>query len=123
MCIRDRIALLAASENSCGYCAAAHTVLGARAGVSQSDLVAGLAGEASDPDVAAALRFARTVLRERGFVSDEDLQSVRAAGFSDGEIGEIVANVALNVFTNYFNSVGQTELDFPVVELPKRQYV
>jgi uncharacterized peroxidase-related enzyme len=118
----EQIALLAASENSCGYCAAAHTVLGARAGVSQSDLVAGLAGQASDPVVAAALRFARAVLRERGFVSDEDLESVRAAGFSDGEIGEIVANVALNVFTNYFNSVGQTDVDFPLVELPKTQY-
>ncbi|MGW1542165.1 hypothetical protein ACWCPM_18335 [Streptomyces sp. NPDC002309] len=51
-------------------------------------------------------------------MSDEDLDTVRAAGLGDGEIGEIVANVALNVFTNYFNSVGRTEVDFPPVPLP-----
>ncbi len=66
----------------------------------------------------AALEFARAVVREKGFVSDAELQAVRAAGYDVGQIGEIVANVALNVFTNYFNSVGETELDFPAVELP-----
>jgi uncharacterized peroxidase-related enzyme len=116
--VREQIALLAAAENACGYCAAAHTVLGDRAGVSGDDLAAGLTGEASDPQVAAALRFARAVIREKGFVDDDDLRTVREAGYSDGEVGEIVANVALNVFTNYFNSVGQTELDFPRVDLP-----
>jgi alkylhydroperoxidase family enzyme len=52
----------------------------------------------------------------KGFVSDDDLADVRAAGYDDGEIGEIVAAVALNTFTNYFNSVGETQLDFPAVE-------
>ncbi len=116
--VREQLALLAAAENACEYCAAAHTVLGGRAGVSDDDLAAGLAGEASDPKVAAALRFARAVIREKGFVDDAELQAVRDAGFDDGAIGEIIGNVALNVFTNYFNSVGQTELDFPAVRLP-----
>lgn len=116
--VREQIALLAAAENACGYCAAAHTVLGSRAGVSADDLAAGLAGEASDPRVEAALAFARAVIREKGFVSDAELDAVRAAGYDDGEVGEIVGNVALNVFTNYFNSVGETALDFPAVALP-----
>ena len=116
--VREQIALVAAAENSCDYCAAAHTVLGGRAGVSSEDLAGGLAGEASDPKVAAALRFARAVIREKGFASDDELEAVREAGYGDGEIGEIVGNVALNVFTNYFNSVGETELDFPAVSLP-----
>ncbi len=116
--VREQIALLAAAENACDYCAAAHTVLGARAGLGDDDLRAGLTGQASDPKVQAALEFARAVVREKGFVSDAELQAVRAAGYDDGQIGEIVANVALNVFTNYFNSVGETELDFPAVELP-----
>lgn len=119
--VREQVALLAAAENRCDYCAAAHSVLGGRAGVSEDDLRAGLAGEASDPRVAAALTFARAVIREKGFVSDAELEAVRAAGYGDGEIGEIVANVALNVFTNYFNSVGETELDFPAVDLPAAQ--
>ena len=116
--VREQIALVAAAENSCDYCYAAHHVLGARAGVSPADLAAGVHADAEDPRVAAALRFARAVLREKGFVSDADLADVRAAGYTDGDIGEIIGAVALNVFTNYFNSVGQTEVDFPAVALP-----
>ncbi|WP_033345868.1 carboxymuconolactone decarboxylase family protein [Catenuloplanes japonicus] len=113
--VQEQIALTAAVANDCGYCLAAHTVLGARAGVSEADLVAGRSARASEPRTEAALTFAKAVIDTRGFVSDDDLAAVRAAGYTDGEIGEIVAAVALNTFTNYFNSVGQTELDFPAV--------
>ncbi|MEV4279593.1 carboxymuconolactone decarboxylase family protein [Actinoplanes xinjiangensis] len=113
--VQEQIALVAAVQNECDYCLAAHTVLGARAGVSDDDLVAGRDARASDPKVEAALTFARQIIATKGFVSDEDLAAVRRAGYGDGEIGEIVAAVALNTFTNYFNSVGQTTLDFPAV--------
>ncbi|MGV9558760.1 carboxymuconolactone decarboxylase family protein [Streptomyces sp. NPDC003401] len=116
--VREQIALVAAVENSCEYCYAAHHVLGERAGVNGDDLKTAGQGQAADPRTQAALKFARTVLQTRGFVSDQDLEEVRAAGHDDGEIGEIVANVALNVFTNYFNSVARTDIDFPVVALP-----
>lgn len=115
--VQEQIALVAATENECGYCLAAHTVLGARAGLSETDLVSGRHARASDPKVEAALRFARAVITTKGFVSDDDLAEVRGAGYDDGEIGEIVAAVALNTFTNYFNSVGETQLDFPAVDL------
>ncbi|GAA4966302.1 carboxymuconolactone decarboxylase family protein [Actinoplanes utahensis] len=114
--VREQIALVAAVQNDCGYCLAAHTVLGAKAGVSPEDLAAGRDARASDPKAEAALTFAKQVLATKGFVTDEDLAAVREAGYGDGEIGEIVAAVALNTFTNYFNSVGQTTLDFPAVE-------
>ncbi len=113
--VQEQIALVAAVENECGYCLAAHTVLGARAGLSEDDLIAGRSAQASDPKVEAALAFAKSVIASKGFVSDADLEAVRKAGYTDGEIGEIVAAVALNTFTNYFNSVGQTTLDFPAV--------
>lgn len=113
--VQEQIALVAAVENECGYCLAAHTVLGARAGVAEDDLVAGRDARASDPKVEAALTFAKQIIASKGFVTDEELAAVRGAGYGDGEIGEIVAAVALNTFTNYFNSVGQTTLDFPPV--------
>ncbi|MEU3465408.1 carboxymuconolactone decarboxylase family protein [Streptomyces sp. NPDC006733] len=116
--LREQIALVSAAENSCEYCYAAHHVLGARAGVSAEDLAAGGHAHASDPKAAAALRFARSVLRTKGFVADADLDAVRAAGYGDGEIGEIIGAVALNIFTNYFNSVARTDVDFPAVDLP-----
>ncbi|MSR64085.1 MAG: carboxymuconolactone decarboxylase family protein, partial [Planctomycetes bacterium] len=49
----------------------------------------------------------------RGLVSASDLAAVRAAGFGDDAIAEVVANVALNLFTNYFNHVAGTAVDFP----------
>ncbi len=116
--LREQIALVSAAENACEYCFAAHHVLGARAGVSAADLAAGGHAEAANPKTAAALRFARAVILRKGFVSDAELDAVRAAGYGDGEIGEIIGAVALNIFTNYFNSVGRTDLDFPPVPLP-----
>jgi hypothetical protein len=70
---------------------------------------------------AAALAFARRVVDTRGHVSDDDIAAVRAAGYDDAAIGELVALVALNTFTNYFNSVAATEVDFPRVAARLRQ--
>ena len=53
----------------------------------------------------------------RGAIADGDFARVRRAGYTEGEIAEIVANVALNLFTNYFNHVARTEVDFPRVSL------
>lgn len=63
----------------------------------------------------AALEFAKRVLATRGAIEDADVERVRRAGFGDGEIAEIVANVALGLFTNTFNNVARTSIDFPVV--------
>ena len=48
-------------------------------------------------------------------MTDADLDEVRRAGFDDAQVVELVANAALNVFTNYLNQVAETEIDFPVV--------
>ena len=52
-------------------------------------------------------------------------QRLVQAGYSDAEITEIVSHVALNIFTNYFNHVARTEVDFPkvAVELPEMEHV
>ena len=114
--LREQIALVTAEENNCGYCRAAHTALGKLAGLTDEESLAARAGTSEDLKTRAALEFARAVLRNKGSVTDVDLGSVRAAGFSDANIAEIVAHVALNVFTNYFNLVAETEIDFPRVE-------
>lgn len=113
--VREQLALTLAGANGCDYCASAHTLLGKHAGVAADDLVAGLKGHAHDPKVEAALQFARAVNETRGQVSDDEIAGVRAAGYDDGEIAEIIGHVALNVLTNSFNNVAETEIDFPVV--------
>ncbi len=113
--LREQIAVAVAGANSCEYCASAHTALGKGQGVEENELSSNLVGESSDQKTAAALRFSRAIVQKRGFVGDTDLDEVRAAGFGEGEIVEIIATVAINTFTNYFNHIAQTENDFPRV--------
>ncbi len=108
---RESLALTVAQSNGCDYCLSAHTALGRQAGLSDAQLVA--ARRAQSPE--ALLRFARLVTEERGRVSDSALAEARRAGATDADLVEVVANVALNVFTNYLNLVAATEIDFPVV--------
>ncbi len=119
--LREQIALTVAGENSCGYCASAHTAIGTKLGVDTDELAANLKGLSSDPKTEAALEFARRIVIERGWVSDDDLRHVREAGYSEGEITEIVAAVAQNLFSNYFNHLADTDVDFPRVEVPQHQ--
>lgn len=114
---REQIAIAVAQANSCEYCLSAHATIGRMAGLTPEDIAGGRQARTEDPRRNAGLRFAQTVLVQRGDVSDAALANVRSAGFTDGEITEIVANVAVNIFTNYFNLVAGTEVDFPRVLL------
>ncbi|MEZ8303347.1 carboxymuconolactone decarboxylase family protein [Vibrio splendidus] len=111
----EQIAVLVADINRCEYCLAAHTVLGKNAGVSEDEITAAQAGKSSDPKVQAALNFASKLVVERGQVSQADVNAVRNAGFSDEEVAEILAHVALNIFTNYTNVAFDVPVDFPKV--------
>ena len=112
--LREQIALAVGEENSCGYCVAAHTAIGKGAGLSSDDAIAAREGRATDAKAEVGLVFVKKLVQDRGWVSDDDFERVRDAGYTDGEIGELVANTALNLFTNYFNHVAETEIDFPV---------
>lgn len=113
---REQISLTVAEANECGYCLAAHSTMGKMAGLSPGQIRDNRAGIDSNPQSAALLKFARSVVDTRGQVADQDLQDVRDAGFNDEQVAEIAANVALNIFTNYFNNIARTEIDFPEVE-------
>ena len=113
--LREQIALTVAGQNSCDYCASVHTALAKGAGASEEDARLAIAGKASDERTAIVLGLAKNIVETRGFVAPEVMENVRAAGFSDAEIIEIIANVSLNIFTNYFNHIAGTEIDFPVV--------
>jgi uncharacterized peroxidase-related enzyme len=113
---RERIALAVAQVNGCDYCLSAHTYLGANlAKLAPEEIALNRQGGSSDRKADAAVRFAVKVANDRGHVGDADLEAVRGAGFGDGEIVEIVALVAENVFTNFLNEVAKTEIDFPIV--------
>jgi uncharacterized peroxidase-related enzyme len=113
----EQIAVAVADRNHCGYCLAAHTALGRKAGATAEEMAAAQDGRASDEKTAEALRFALKLTEQRGQVDAEDVRRLRAVGFTDEGIVEIVAHVALNLFTNYVNVALDVPLDFPKVAL------
>lgn len=115
--LAEQIAVAVADRNACEYCLAAHTALGRKAGASADEMLAAQAGESADPATTAALRFALKLVEQRGRVAQPDVDELRAAGFGDGQIVEILAHVALNLFTNYLNVAFNVPVDFPGVKL------
>ncbi len=115
----EQIAVAVADRNQCHYCLAAHTALGRKAGASAEEMSEAQAGRSSDSKTATVLAFAVKLVEERGNVGAADIASLRNAGFSDEAIVEIVAHVALNLFTNYVNIAFDTPVDFPSVKFRK----
>ncbi len=113
---REQIALTVGQANSCDYCLSAHSAIGKMVGLTTDQILDSRRGTSLDPYSNAVLQFARQLVDKRGLVSDADLDAARRAGLADGAIAEIVANVALNIFTNYINHVAETEIDFPRAE-------
>jgi uncharacterized peroxidase-related enzyme len=113
--LREQLALVTAQENQCNYCLSAHSAIGKMVGLNHDQVVNSREAKGQDDKTTAALTFAKRVLDTKGQITASDLNVVRAAGFSDGEIAEIIAHVALNVFTNYFNIATDVEIDFPKV--------
>ncbi|MGE7370387.1 carboxymuconolactone decarboxylase family protein [Neorhizobium sp. NPDC001467] len=115
----EQIAVAVADRNNCHYCLAAHTALGRKAGATSQEMAAAQAGRSEDPRTAAALAFVVKTVEERAELSDADFDALRAAGFDDEDIVEIIAHIALNLFTNYINVALDVPVDFPGVKLTR----
>ncbi|QEG34756.1 carboxymuconolactone decarboxylase family protein [Bythopirellula goksoeyrii] len=110
---REIVALTVAQANDCEYCLAAHSTIGKMVGLSPEAIEAARRADGYDELSRAVARFADAVVKSRGRVDDEQLDAFRAAGFNDDAVTEVVAHVALNVFTNYLNNLAETDVDFP----------
>jgi uncharacterized peroxidase-related enzyme len=111
--LREQIALLVAENNQCEYCVSAHLFRGQKIGLTEEELTLNRKAASTNIKDAAVLRFVHTLVENRGITSDKEFNTLKAHGWNDEEIGEMVAHVALNIFSNYFNHVAQPILDFP----------
>ena len=113
--LREQLALTVSEINGCDYCLSAHSFFGGKVGLSHQEIDAARHAKAIDEKNNAALEFARAVTVSRGRVANSEVAAVRAAGFTDAELLEIVSHVSLTTLTNYVNNVAETEIDFPIV--------
>lgn len=119
---RERIHVMTAEVNGCNYCLSAHTYLGGKLqGLSAEDMELNRTGHSTDPQADAALQFAYKVAQNRGHIDDADVEAVRAAGFTDEQIVDIVAETAFSFITNIFNNTFKTDIDatFPPLKTRK----
>ena len=116
---REAIALAVAQANRCGYCLAAHTALGGLAGLGEGEQSAAREGRATDPADAALLHLARRIVETQGRPDPADISAFRSHGFGDRELLEVIANVALNIYTNYVNHIADPVIDFAPVPLDR----
>jgi uncharacterized peroxidase-related enzyme len=113
---RESISLAVSEVNGCNYCLAVHSFGAKHAKMSADDIILARKGHATDPKRDAAVQFARKVIETRGKVGDADVKTVRDAGYTDANIMEIIALVAVYSLTNFFNNVFDPEKDYPAVE-------
>jgi AhpD family alkylhydroperoxidase len=118
--VSERIALLVAEENGCGYCLSAHSYVAEHALHLSTDEIAGArVGESADPRIHAVLQLASAINSGRGDVPDDVMEAAREVGVSDSEIAEVIGHVAANAFSNYFAKMARIDIDFPLVT-PRR---
>ena len=95
--LQEQIALAVGEQNPCQYCVSAHTAIGKMTGLSGSEIQQAREARSSSARNTAALQFARELVAKRGRATEADVETVRRAGFTDGEIAEIIAHVAMNI--------------------------
>ena len=111
--VREQVALAVAQTSSCDYCLAAHSAIGKGAGLTDDQMLAARRGAGSDAKASAAVVLALKIVEARGDLSDSDIAHARKGGLDDGELAEVLAVACLNLYTNYFNHLNGTEVDFP----------
>lgn len=114
---RELIALVVGQANGCQYCLSAHTAGGGMVGLDSKQILAARKGDSTDPKTKAVLNFSKIVVEKRGKVTEQDVSALKAAGVTDKEVVELIHLIVVNMFTNYFNNIVDTKVDFP--EAPK----
>jgi uncharacterized peroxidase-related enzyme len=99
-------------ENECVYCMAGHSNLSRMAKVSDEAIAAVREGRPiADPKLEALRRFAALITRNRGVVSQADVEAFKAAGYGNQAILDVLVLAATKLISNYTNHLAQTPLD------------
>jgi uncharacterized peroxidase-related enzyme len=115
--LRELIAIVVSELNGCEYCLAAHTAIGKTLGLKEKELEMAREFKATEPKWEAALRFTHDLVVRRGVLQPEEVDRLRKLNFTEPEIIEMIAITSMTIFTNYFNLIARTEVDFPKVPI------
>lgn len=112
----ETIKLIVSEVAGCDYCVAAHSLLGKLAGLKPDALKQLRNGEPTgDAKRDALARIVRLLAKTSGTIAQEEFAAIKAAGYSDVQLVDISLAISLTVFTNVFNRINDTTVDFPAV--------
>ena len=113
---QEVIKLVISAAGGCDYCVAAHNHLAKLAGV-KAEVLRQIREDQPTGDAKrdALVHFVGKLAQSSGTVSFEDFAAIKAAGYTDAQLVEISLAFATTVFTNVFNRINDTEIDFPAV--------
>lgn len=112
--LREELALVVGQANKCNYCLSVHTTVAKGLGIPDQDVLLARKGQTKDPKEQAILKFAKSVVENRGNLADKEIETLKKAGVTDQELVEVILVIMVNMFTNYFNHITGTEIDFPL---------
>jgi AhpD family alkylhydroperoxidase len=111
---KEVINLVVSQVNTCDYCLAAHTALGKMNGFTDEQILEIRQGGASfDPKFDALARFVKSAVEQYGHPGPQRLENLFAAGYTPGNLVDIILAIADKVVTNYLYSVSDMQIDFP----------
>jgi len=114
---QETIKLLVSEIAGCDYCVAAHTMLGKMTGLSRDAMKQIRKFEPTgDAKRDALVRFVRLLQQTSGTILQSEFDAIKAAGYTDQQIVEISLAIAVTTFTNVFNRINDTAVDFPAAD-------
>ena len=101
--ISERISIAVQAQQRCALCLQSHVAAARSLGVSEDEIELAHAGSSADASLAAIIVLGLQIYREPSSITDEQIDILRAHGYSDREIADVVGIVALNILTGAFN--------------------
>ncbi|HSV42985.1 MAG TPA: carboxymuconolactone decarboxylase family protein [Candidatus Bathyarchaeia archaeon] len=112
----EAISLVVGEVNQCEYCLAAHTAIAKMVGIPAPEALLLRQAQSNDPKLQALVGLAKEIVSTQGRPDPAVVEAFFSAGYDQEALVEVIANVALNIFTNYFNHIAEPKVDFPKPE-------
>lgn len=114
---KQAVFLVVSQVNECTYCQSAHTLLGTMNGLTEEQTIAIRKGSASfDSKLNALVALAKEIASNKGFASDKTVDEFINAGYTKGQVVELVFLVAEKTAMNYVQAITKVAIDFPLAK-------
>ncbi|NIJ52236.1 carboxymuconolactone decarboxylase family protein [Dyadobacter arcticus] len=114
---KEVVNLIVSEVNGCRYCQSAHTTLGKMNGFSDDEILAFRRGHSADAKLNALVTLTKDITENKGRVSSENLDAFYAAGYTNGNLVDVILQVSDKIAMNYLHNLTEVAIDFPMASV------